>query len=523
MKEKALQVLLVEDNAGDARLLREMFSTESADSFELTHLLRMSEAENHLAKGGVDIILLDMGLPDGHGLDTVRRAHAAAPGVPVIVLTGLDDEALAAEAMKEGAQDYLIKGQIENRALPRALRYAIERHRMQTETDLIRTQQLQFRDDFLSHVSHELRSPLTAIYQFVTILLDKLAGELNPEQHEYLEIVLRNVKQLQSMIDDLLEVTRVQAGKLTIETKRTSVSDAIVYTVNTLQGAARSKGITLWSEEDSRPPSVSADPIRIRQILIILVDNAIKFTPAGGAVKVQARVFEKDPGFLLVEVSDTGCGISPEMTERIFENLYQITDSSQAGRKGLGLGLYISKELVTRQGGKIWVSSEPQKGSHFFFTVPIFSLASWLGPMLMLEKKSGDVIALLAVEMGSRNGWLSPDVRKEASYLARRLLQQCLRPDTDVLLPNMGSPNARELFFAVVYTQEHGAEVIKKRVRNQFQMSEQLQGKDLILTVSHSILAPIAREKNESMETFVEHVAAEIQERINTISFDRSV
>ena len=183
MKEKALQVLLVEDNAGDVRLLREMFSGERPDSFELTHLLRMSEAEIHLAKGGVDIVLLDMGLPDGHGLDTVRRAHAAAPGVPLIVLTGLDDEALAAEAMTQGAQDYMIKGQIESRALPRALRHAIERHRMQTETDLIRTHQMQFKDEFLSHVSHELRSPLTAIRQFVTILLDRLAGELNLEQH----------------------------------------------------------------------------------------------------------------------------------------------------------------------------------------------------------------------------------------------------------------------------------------------------------------------------------------------------
>jgi len=523
MKEKTLQVLLVEDNAGDARLLREMFSKERPDSFELTHLLRMSEAVIHLAKGGVDIVLLDMGLPDGHGLDTVRRAHAAAPGVPVIVLTGLDDEALAAEAMKEGAQDYLIKGQIENRALPRALRHAIERHRMQTETDLIRTQQLQFKDEFLSHVSHELRSPLTAIYQFATILLDRLAGELNLEQHEYLEIVLRNVKQLQSMINDLLEVTRVQAGKLTIELQCTSVSDAIIYTVDTLQGAATAKGITLSSDEGCRSPSVSADPTRIRQILIILVDNAIKFTPTGGAVKVQTRVFEKDQGFLLVEVSDTGCGISPEMTERIFENLYQITDPGQAGRKGLGLGLYISKELVTRQGGRIWVSSEPQKGSRFFFTVPIFSLASWIGPMLTHEKKPGDVIALLAVEMSPRDGWLSPDVRKEMSHLARRLLQQCLRPDTDVLLPNMDSVSVRELFFAVVYTQEHGAEVISKRIRRQFQLCEQLQPADLTLAVSHSFPAPISREKNESMETFVDHVAAGIQDRINTISLQRSV
>jgi diguanylate cyclase (GGDEF)-like protein/PAS domain S-box-containing protein len=131
MNEKTVQVLLVEDSAGDARLLRQMFSTEKPDSFELTHLLRMSDAEIHLAKGGVDIVLLDMGLPDGHGLETVRRAHAVAPGVPIIVLTGLDDEALAVEAMKEGAQDYLIKGEIDARRLLRSVRYAIERKTME--------------------------------------------------------------------------------------------------------------------------------------------------------------------------------------------------------------------------------------------------------------------------------------------------------------------------------------------------------------------------------------------------------
>lgn len=157
--KKALKVLLVEDNAGDAFLLREMFRKEKAGSFELTHLARMSEAVAHLARGGVDIVLLDMGLPDGHGIENLRRARAAAPDVAMIVLTGLDDELLAAESMREGAQDYLIKGQIENRALPRALRHATERHRMQVETDLIRAQQLQLRDEFLSRVARAAIAP----------------------------------------------------------------------------------------------------------------------------------------------------------------------------------------------------------------------------------------------------------------------------------------------------------------------------------------------------------------------------
>ncbi len=113
MKNAAVHVLLVEDNAGDALLLREMFRKEKPGSFALVHVVRLNEALQHLASNKVDIVLLDLGLPDGHGLDTVRRTRAVSPAVPVIVLTGLDDEVLAAEAMKEGAQDYLIKGQIE--------------------------------------------------------------------------------------------------------------------------------------------------------------------------------------------------------------------------------------------------------------------------------------------------------------------------------------------------------------------------------------------------------------------------
>jgi signal transduction histidine kinase len=513
VNEKALQVLLVEDNVGDVRLLREMFGKERPDSFELTHFLRMSEAEVHLAKGGTDIVLLDMGLPDGHGLDTVRRAHAAAPGVPMIVLTGLDDEALAAEAMKAGAQDYLIKGQIENRALPRALRHAIERHRMQTETDLIRTQQIQFKDEFLSHVSHELRSPLSAIRQFVTILLDGLAGELQPEQHEYMGIVLRNVKQLQSMINDLLEVTRVQAGKLMIEPQRTSISDAIAYAVDTLQGAATAKGIVLSSDMEPQLPWVCTDPTRLRQILIILVDNAIKFTPANGEVKIQARVFDKDPNLLVLEVSDSGCGISPDMTERIFERLFQTSDPTLEGRKGLGLGLYICKELVTRQGGQIWAKSTPGEGSVFSFTLPIFSLPALISPAFRKQGRTNGPVTLVVTEIGSQSGWLSDDVRAEQSHGVREVLQRCLHSHLDVLLPKMGVAGAVELFFMVAMTDAIGGEAISKRIQEQ--LHDHVEQAGLTLSTFYQALAPARRNSRESIEDFLEHLAVAVQELIN--------
>jgi signal transduction histidine kinase len=523
MKEKALHVLLVEDNVGDARLLHEMFSKEKGDSFHLTHLLRMSDAETHLAKGRVDIVLLDMGLPDAHGIETVRRAHAAAPNVPMIVLTGLEDEALAAEAMKEGAQDYLIKGQIENRALPRALRHAIERHRMQVETDLIRILQLQLKDEFLSHVSHELRSPLTSIYSFSSIIADGLAGATSQQQDEYLQIILRNVNQLQSMIEDLLMVMQAQTGKLSIDVQCVSVSEAISYAVASLRRAAVAKEIDLGSKPFLHSHSVFADPTRLRQILTILCDNAIKFTPVGGTVQVQSCVFEKDHDFVLVEVSDTGVGIKPEVSERIFDRLYQVTDPGHEGRKGLGLGLYIAKDLVIRQGGNIWVTSEPQNGSHFFFTLPICSLAGLIRPILMHDKKQGEAIAMLAVEIHARAETIgSVDVPTEILDVTRKLLQQCLRPNTDLLLPNLGATSNRKIFFVVAYTQEHGAEIIGRRIETQLRGSEQLQPADFRFTVSRSFLVPTSRKENESMNTFAERVAAGIQDRMDTISSQES-
>jgi len=523
MTAKPTRVLLVEDSAGDARLIREMFSKEKPGSFELTHLSRMDEALSHLAKSETDIVLIDMGLPDEHGLNTMRRAHAAAPGVPVIVLTGLDDEVLAAQALKEGAEDYLIKDEIENRALPRALRHAIERHRLHTEADLIRIQQLQFKDEFLSHVSHELRSPLTAIYQFVTILLDTVAGELNLKQGECLEIVLRNVTQLQSMIDDLLEVTRMQAGKLIIEPQHTSVSDEITYAVNTFLETAAGKEITLSSDPSNEVPPVFADPTRLRQILLILFDNAIKFTPLGGTVKVHARRYEKDPAFVRVEVSDSGCGVSPSMAEKVFDRLCQVTSSASPPRKGLGLGLYICKELVLRQGGEIWVESSPGGGANFSFTLPVFSISNLLLPLVKTQTCPVESVALMTVEMSSKDGWLSKEGREEWSRETRTLIHRCLFPDLDLLLPKMSSGGPSEVFFVTVFAMEQGANVLAKRIRGQFERLEHFRHAGLSLKVSCKFLGPIRNKVASLQECTAEEMAARIEALIISEIHSRSI
>jgi two-component system clock-associated histidine kinase SasA len=161
-----------------------------------------------------------------------------------------------------------------------------------------------------------------------------------------------------------------------VEPERVSVMLAVTDTFNTLKGSARAKGVTLSYDLAPNLPSVHADPTRLRQILIILLDNAIKFTPGGGSVTIKGLILARDTRLLLLEVSDTGVGINPDITENIFERLYQVSERTEGSRKGLGLGLYICKELVMRQGGTIWAKRRPQTGTTFSFTLPIFSLTN---------------------------------------------------------------------------------------------------------------------------------------------------
>jgi PAS domain S-box-containing protein len=393
-----------------------------------------------------------------------------------------------------------------------------ERKEAEQALERNRNDQMRFKDEFLSHVSHELRSPLTAIKQFTTILLGGLAGELNKEQRQYQQIVLKNIRQLQSMIDDLLAVTRLETGKLTVELESVSVSDAVTDSLNTLQVTARAKEVTLSYALPPDLPPAHADPTRLRQILIVLLDNAIKFTSDGGTVDIQARLLPQNHHLLLVEVSDTGCGISPEITERIFERLYQVSDDTQASRKGLGLGLHICKELVSRQGGHIWVKSQPQKGSTFSFTLPVFSLNNSISPLLKNGDWPAESVALVMVETCLLIAWPSREPQEEWSREARTLIRRCLLPDLDVLLPRLNPGSEGERFFVAAFAHEKGACVLANRLREQFQRLLHQHHAGLTISVSYSMLEPSPPDTDASVENIVTSMAARLEESIKSHS-----
>src|ERR1700681_5019765 len=240
MEHEPAQILLIEDNPGDADLVR-LWLVESKSDVQVNCVPRLADALACLDAETPTLVLLDLNLPDSHGAETFRRIMQKAPNVPVVILSGQDDEALAIKAVHLGVQDYLVKGDITGKQLERAIRYAVERQGLLRALDISRKQQIEFKDQFLTHVSHELRTPLTCIHQYVTLLLDGLAGATTPDQTDHLKTVLKSVNQLHAMIRDLLEATRADSGKLRVEPRCIALRELVQQEFTMLNPTAARK------------------------------------------------------------------------------------------------------------------------------------------------------------------------------------------------------------------------------------------------------------------------------------------
>ncbi len=225
------------------------------------------------------------------------------------------------------------------------------------------------KSEFLASMSHELRTPLNAIIGFSQVLRERMFGELNEKQEEYLDDILVSAYHLLSLINDVLDLSKVEAGQIELEITRFSLRDALESGVVMVRERATVEGVRVELSADPEIDPVEGDERRIRQVVFNLLANAVKFTPEGGAVDVSAA---RRHGEVRISVSDTGPGVAPEDRERIFEE-FQQTDVGVGVGEGTGLGLALSKRLVELHGGRIWVDSELGAGSTFVFTLPVRS------------------------------------------------------------------------------------------------------------------------------------------------------
>jgi signal transduction histidine kinase len=230
----------------------------------------------------------------------------------------------------------------------------------------------QHKSEFLANMSHELRTPLNAIIGFSEVLHERMFGELNEKQAEYLQDILTSGRHLLSLINDILDLSKVEAGRMELELATFDLPAAVDNAVTLVRERAARHGITLDLYMDPAVGVVIADERKVKQILLNLLSNAVKFTQDGGRVSVTASTVDgtvDPPGDIEIAVTDTGVGIAPEDQVTIFQEFRQVGSGAQR-QEGTGLGLTLTKKFVELHGGRIWVTSEVGKGSTFRFTIP---------------------------------------------------------------------------------------------------------------------------------------------------------
>lgn len=236
--------------------------------------------------------------------------------------------------------------------------------------NILLQQALKVKSDFLASMSHELRTPFNSIIGFSELLLDEQSGKLSKKQREYAEFIHESGQHLHSLIRDVLDLSKVEAGKTELQLSQINIADLLKSSLSVVQGEALKRRIALSVDADKNVETVQADGQKLKQIMFNLLSNAVKFTPDGGKAGVEVR---RDKEAVRITVWDTGIGIAPKDREKIFEDFQQLDSSRGRKYEGTGLGLALAKRLVELHGGKIWVESEPGKGSRFIFTLPVLA------------------------------------------------------------------------------------------------------------------------------------------------------
>jgi len=474
---EVIRVLLIEDNPGYSEVIRIILDKARDIRFDLTSATRLSEGLDLLADVGTDLVLLDLKLPDSQGIETFDTVYAQARSVPIIVLTVTDSDVLALEAVQKGAQDYLVKEQVDAKSLGHAIRYAVERKQMEqmllnaaqewrttfdaisdavclidSETKIVRCNKAmtkllrkpfadiigqsccklihdsnrpiegcpfeslrktrrreeiilqrhdhwfrisvdplsdeeenlkggvhiitditrekeidKMKSELISNVSHELRTPLSTIKEGIALFYDGALGPLHVDQKDMITMVKKNINWLSRLIDNLLDLSKIESGRMKLKKTLVDISALAKEVSLSLHDRANKKNIALAVIKIKDMLPIYIDRDRISQVLSNLIANSIKFTSANGRIAVGIKDKEKE---VEISVSDTGVGISAKNISRLFDRFSQFNRNYGPGEQGTGLGLSISKEIIEMHGGRIWVESEPGKGSTFTLILP---------------------------------------------------------------------------------------------------------------------------------------------------------
>jgi len=423
MDDKPIKVLVIEDNPGDTRLIEEMLTQAREVLFNFECVDRLHTGLQRLAQGRIDVVLLDLGLPDSQGLETLAKAHAQTPQVPIVVLTGLYDQALGVRAVREGAQDYLVKGQVDSDWLEHSILYAIERKKGErakteliqrleaknkelqyllqklqtTQAQLVQSAKMASLGQLVAGIAHELNNPIsfvhsnvkrleeysnhiTTFYNSCQALFDEIAQGSYPQLKSHLKALryLEKEREIDFLIQDLSDlaketkegterVSKVVENLRTFsrtqeERQKVDVNEALEATVLLLRNQIKDR-IEIVRNYAQRA-EIQGYPNQIKEVFLNLLTNAGQAIKEKGKITLETAV-EADT--VLVRISDTGEGVPEDKLETIFDPFY----TTKPAEQGTGLGLSIVRGIIENHEGKISVQSQVGKGTTFTVSLPL--------------------------------------------------------------------------------------------------------------------------------------------------------
>ena len=356
-----MEILLVEDNPGDVRLVGELLTEAGAEEFDLTHVKRLGEAVQRLREDHFDVVLLDLSLPDSNGLDTVVRLQAAAPHVPIVVLTGLDDDLVGLQAVRGGVEDFLIKGEWDANRLARSIRYAIGRRN--AAQALARSETLLALADFASGTAHHLNNLFMVISGHLWLLENHGSAEIKRSLRIVLEATARGAE----IVRRLQAFTR--AGPLS-EATRVDLNEVVQHTLELTrprwQDEPSVRGVRIDAVlELGRLPPVLGDSFTLHEVVMNLVFNAVDALPDGGRLTIKTWASEH---WVYCSVADTGVGMPEHVQRRAVEPYF-----TTKGPNATGLGLSIAHGILKRHRGDLVFESTEGRGTTVTMSLPLRS------------------------------------------------------------------------------------------------------------------------------------------------------
>ncbi|MEX2113962.1 MAG: hybrid sensor histidine kinase/response regulator [Pirellulales bacterium] len=440
MNDNLIRLLIVDDDVADVELATHALSKSKRPRFAMESAGTLADALDVLRTMVFDAVLLDLNLTDSWGLPTLQGVRAQCPDVPIVVCSGMHDEETVLQAVNCGAQDYLLKGRVMPDMVVRSVVYAIQRQNTERKVrkllEQVRESEHLLREknerlaqlnevahQVVDNVSHEFRTPLTVIHEYAALMKDGVGGTLSEDHQRFVEIISDRTDDLAVMVDDLLDVSRIEAGLLAMARKSCRVHEIVDHVRVALERKAKIRKVELQIDVPADLPLVFCDPDKVGRILTNLAVNAIKFAGEPGCVRITAHE-RHSTGDVVIDVADNGPGIDEAGMAVIFNRFRQLPNQGRGSTKGFGLGLNIARELVEHSFGELTVDTRVGEGSTFSFSLPTVDPAEIVHRYLQRLARTDDEsqsISLLVVSVAdSVDNQGANDVDALFTYLQRR-------------------------------------------------------------------------------------------------------